>query len=161
MTVIEGRLAALGLILPDIPPTSPDFRYRAARRHNGFACVAGQVPVGTNEDFIGFVTDQTFEAAKRAARLCALRCLGALKTVATLEQVACVFRTQVYVNVAPNCASLIPLVADAASKLLTDVFDKPGTPEELMVGLGVRTSTAPLTPMLYYVEVDVQFGLVA
>lgn len=155
MTIdIAGRLAQLGLTLPDAP--SPRGAYVGAVIHNGIAYISGQVSRIGDETITGPVDrDTPPDVIRLAARTCVLRALSVL--VATLPAKSAVDRIlflRGFVNAAPSFVNQ-GLVMDEASTLLHDIFGESGGHARSAVGVASLPGnglleielTVALTPM--------------
>lgn len=117
----EQRLAELGITLPTVGP--PAGAYVPAVRTGDLVFTSGQAPVDGRRVVTGKVgADVDLDTAVEAARITALQCLAAVKTVVpSLDDVVRVVKVFGMVNTAPGFDQT-PAVIDGASKLLVDVF---------------------------------------
>ena len=118
----EGRLAALGIVLP--PALSPVGRFAMAVRHGGLLYLSGQGPVladGTR--LTGKVGAGVSEAeAAGHARIVALNLLAAARAeIGSLDRIARIVKVLGFVNAAPDFTRH-PAVINGCSELLLDVF---------------------------------------
>ena len=136
MSKAEKRLAELGLVLPQ--PWSPRGKFLPFRRDGETVFLSGQIcetdgavvlegPVGG---------DTTAEAAKEAAKVCALNLIHCLKEACNgdLDRVEEVIRLGGYVNCVPGFAKS-PWVIDGATELFIDVFGEAGRHARTAIGV--------------------------
>ena len=131
----ENRARALGLDIAD--DVTPAAHYALATFHGGLLYLSGQLPrVGDEVAVTGRVgEDVRLGEAQRAARLCTLRALGALRRVlGSLDRVERVLKLQVFVQCAPDFQRHSE-VADASSELLVQVFGAVGLAARTAVGV--------------------------
>jgi enamine deaminase RidA (YjgF/YER057c/UK114 family) len=119
----EDRLAALGLVLPEL--SVPRGNYVRARRHGDLLFLAGHGPApdAHGNRPVGCVgAELTLEAGYDAARRCALGLLATLKIeLGELERIAAVLRVFGMVRCAPGFDAT-PKVIDGCSDLLVQVL---------------------------------------
>lgn len=117
----EQRLVDLGITLPTLG--RPAGAYVPAVRSGNLVFTSGQAPIDGSRIITGKVgSDVDLETAVEAARITALQCLAAVKTVVpSLDDVVRVVKVFGMVNTAPGFDQT-PAVIDGASKLLVDVF---------------------------------------
>lgn len=143
MTSPEERLAALGLVVPDVVP--PVAAYVPAVRSGRHVFTAGQLPmrdgalVATGK--VG--ADVTPEQAYECARQCALNAIAAIRSqVADLAAVRIV-KVVAFVASTPDFTGQ-PAVANGASELLGEVFGDAGVHARSAVGVPVLPLDAPV-----------------
>jgi enamine deaminase RidA (YjgF/YER057c/UK114 family) len=144
----EARLAELGLALP--PAAKPLASYVPALRSGDYVYTSGQLPsvdgelvevgkVGTGAD-----ASVSPEAAKAAARVCALNALAAVRAVVgELSNVVRIVKVVGYVASMPNFTGQ-PGVVNGASDLLAEVFGDVGVHARSAVGVAVLPLDAPV-----------------
>lgn len=117
----EARLVELGLELPTLGAAAG--AYVPAVRTGDLVFTSGHGPIGGGRIITGKVgADVDLDTALEAARLTALQCLAAVKTVVpSLDDVTRVVKVFGMVNTAPGFTDT-PKVIDGCSKLLLDVF---------------------------------------
>lgn len=117
----EARLVELGLELPTLGAAAG--AYVPAVRTGDLVFTSGHGPIGGGRIITGKVgADVDLDTAVEAARLTALQCLAAVKTVVpSLDDVTRVVKVFGMVNTAPGFTDT-PKVIDGCSKLLLDVF---------------------------------------
>lgn len=131
----EKRARALGLDIP--AEVAPAAHYALGTAHAGLLYLSGQLPrVGGQVAVAGRVgEDVSLTQARRAAQLCTLRALGALRQIlGSLDHVERVLKLQVFVQCAPDFIRHSE-VADAASELLVQVFGSVGLAARTAVGV--------------------------
>ena len=141
---IDAAIAAQGLELP--PPSSPAYNYQAVVRHAGILYVSGQIPKNGNDPlYTGKVgAEVDLESAREAARLCALNALSQLKAaLSSLDAVERILKVTGFVASAPGFHGQ-PLVVDAASDLLVDVFGDSGRHTRSAIGVAELPRGVPV-----------------
>ena len=144
----EQRLKELGIKLP--PPPEPFGTYVEAVQTGNLLFLSGMLPTeGHAAKIIGRVgAELDVEAARKAAYLAALNALAvARQHLRSLDKVTRIVRLGVSVATSGDIRDQ-PKVADAASELLGDVFDK--SPCRLVYGVASLPLGAP-------VEVEIIF----
>ena len=119
---IEKKIKSLGLELPEAP--KPVASYIPAVHSGNFVFTSGQLPIIKGElkarGKIG--SDLTVEEGYECARVAALNCLAALKSVVgELDRVRRVVRVTGFINSAPGFEEQ-PKVMNGASDLLVEIF---------------------------------------
>jgi enamine deaminase RidA (YjgF/YER057c/UK114 family) len=149
---VEGRLAELGLALPEV--AAPVAAYVPAVRSGRYVYTAGQVPL-VNGKLVasGKVgAEVTPEQARELAATCALNALAAVKSVAgDLDRVARVVKVVGFVASEPGFTGQ-PEVVNGASELLVAALGEKGQHARSAVGVAVLPRDAP-------VEVEIQVEL--
>jgi len=123
---IEERLKELGVRLPIVP--QPIAQYVPAKRVGDLIYVSGQGPIRDGKAvYVGQVgREVTLDEASKAAEICALNCLAAIKSaVDSLEEVEEVVQLRGFVNSADDFHDQ-PKVINGASDLLVKVFGDRG-----------------------------------
>lgn len=134
-SMYEKRLAELGIKLPAAP--KPVASYVPAVKAGSFVFSSGQIPLSEGQLlYRGKVgSELSEEEGYRAARLCALNCLGAIKEAAgSLDLVEQVVKVTGYVNSAPGF-NRQPSVVNGASDLLLEIFGEAGRHARAAVGV--------------------------
>ncbi len=145
MSQIAKRLAELGIVLPT--PAQPVANYVPAVRTNGMPpnavpqlWISGQLPLGPDgvlaERHKGKLgPDSTMDAAREAARLCAINILAqAQAALGDLDKVVRAVRLGGYFNVAGSFDPL-PQAMNGASDLMVEVFGERGKHARTTVGV--------------------------
>jgi len=142
---VEGRLARLGLKLPDAP--SPAANYVPYVISRGLAFIAGQAPVVDGKyQVIGRVgAEVSLEAAQAAARLCGLNVLAQVKAAAAGDwsRVKRCVRLCGYVSSAPDFFEQ-PKVLDGASDLIVQALGDAGKHARSALGVLVLRGNVPV-----------------
>ncbi len=150
---IEKKIESLGLELPETP--KPVASYIPAVHSGNLVFTSGQLPIIKGElkarGKIG--SDLTVEEGYECARVAALNCLAALKSVVgELDRVRRVVRVTGFINSAPGFEEQ-PKVMNGASDLLVEIFGDKGKHSRLAIG----TSELPLgSPVEVEMIVEVQ-----
>jgi enamine deaminase RidA (YjgF/YER057c/UK114 family) len=142
--MIEEKLASLGLALPEA--ATPAFHYVPVTLHNGVAYVSGQLPrVDGGLSAVGKLgAEVSLEQAQEAARLCILHGLACLKqALGSLDAVERVLKLTGFVASASGFTQQ-PVVIDAASRLLTDLFGENGRHARSAVGVAELPRNSPV-----------------
>jgi enamine deaminase RidA (YjgF/YER057c/UK114 family) len=149
----EARLAKLGITLP--PVTPPAYDYVPAIVHGGLVWISGQLPRAADGSlpYLGRLGEEVdVETARKAAELCALQALAALRAATgSLDNVARAIKLTGFVASAPGFVEQ-PKVIDAASNLLGQVFGAAGQHARSAVGVAMLPRGVP-------VEIEFVFAL--
>ncbi|HHY39302.1 MAG TPA: RidA family protein [Clostridia bacterium] len=140
----EERIKELGLRLP-MPP-KPVAAYVPAMLCDGHVYVSGQLPIVDGKlKYCGKVgSDVTQEQGYEAARICALNCLAAARSViGSLDEVTKVIKVTGYVASAPGFNGQ-PQVINGASELLEKIFGNTGRHSRAAVGVSELPMNAPV-----------------
>ena len=133
----QANLDALGLTLPAAGIAGFPFAPHTA--WNGLVLVSGQIPIEDGDvRHVGKVgRDIDFEAARAAARLCALHVIARLRDACDgdLERVERVLRIGGYVNAVPEFTEQSQVI-NAASELVNAVFGERGRHARAAIGVG-------------------------
>jgi len=137
------RLAELGLTLPTV--VKPLAAYVPAVRTGNLVYTAGQLPLTAGElAQTGKVGAQvTPEAAKAAARVCALNALAAIDALVGIDTVTRVVKVVGFVASAPGFNGQ-PGVVNGASEFLGEVFGDAGAHARSAVGVSELPLDAPV-----------------
>lgn len=131
----EGRLAALGIELPDAP--APLGAYVPAVQSGSLLFLSGMLPtVGHAARFVGRLgRELDVDGARSGARAATLNALAvARQHLGTLDRVSKVIRLGVSIATEGDVRDH-PRVADAASELLCEVFGDDRMSSRLVVGV--------------------------
>lgn len=123
---VEQRLKELGVEVLEVP--EPVAQYVPAKRVGELVYVSGQGPIREGKPiYVGQVgAEVSFEEAYKAAQVCALNCLSAVKSVTgSLEKVEEIVQVRGFVNSAADFHDQ-PKVMNGASELLVKVFGDRG-----------------------------------
>jgi enamine deaminase RidA (YjgF/YER057c/UK114 family) len=140
----SGRLADLGLTLPDVVP--PLAAYVPAVRTGDLVFTAGQIPMRDGallaSGKVG--AEVSPEEARACAEQCALNALAAVvSVVGDLSAIEQIVKVVVYVASAPDFTGQ-PAVANGASELLGAVFGDAGVHARSAVGAASLPLDAPV-----------------
>lgn len=143
MSLVEDRLAALGLTVPTVVP--PLAAYVPAIVSGNYVFTAGQLPFvdGVLPDTGKVGSDVTPERAAELAAISALNMLAAVKSVVDLDRVVRVVKVVGFVASAPDFTGQ-PLVINGASNLLKEAFGDAGIHARSAVGVVALPMDAPV-----------------
>lgn len=132
---IEQKLQEMGLELPVV--AKPLASYVPAVATEGYIYTSGQVPMVKGElkykGKVGQDLDET--QGYEAAKICALNCLAAVKSVAgSLDNIERIVKVVGFVNSAPGF-TMQPKVINGASDLLGQLFGEKGEHARSAVGV--------------------------
>ena len=133
MSVYE-RMQRLCLTLPNVSPTHEFLR---VRRFDGFVFVSGHAPFENGEfRYKGKIgRDLDLLEGQRAAECAVLGCLASLHSeIGSLDFIGQMVKLNGYINCVEDFQDL-PQVADAASKVLIDIFGDAGRHARTTVGV--------------------------
>jgi enamine deaminase RidA (YjgF/YER057c/UK114 family) len=137
MGAVEMKLNQLGLNLPDAP--KPVAAYIPAKQTGNLVFTAGQLPMVNGEliskGFLGH--DVEIDEANKAARICTLNALAAIKgVIGDLDRIKQIVRVVGYVASVPTFTQQ-PAVVNGASELLLEIFGEAGKHARSAVGMAV------------------------
>jgi enamine deaminase RidA (YjgF/YER057c/UK114 family) len=137
MPNVEQKLTQLGLVLPETP--KPVAAYIPAKQAGNLIFTAGQLPMVNGEliskGLLG--QDVEIEEANKAARICTLNALAAIKgVVGDLDRIKQIVRVVGYVASVPTFTQQ-PAVVNGASELLLEIFGESGKHARSAVGMAV------------------------
>ena len=137
MTRIELKLISLNLKLPEVP--KPVAAYIPAKQTGKLVFTAGQLPIVNGEliskGLLG--QDVEIEEANKAARICTLNALAAIKgVIGDLDRIKQIVRVVGYVASVPTFTQQ-PAVVNGASELLLEIFGESGKHARSAVGMAV------------------------
>jgi enamine deaminase RidA (YjgF/YER057c/UK114 family) len=137
MGKVELRINELKLSLPDVP--KPVASYIPAKQTGNLVFTAGQLPMLNGEliskGLLG--QDVEIEEANKAARICTLNALAAIKgVIGDLDRIKQIVRVVGYVASVPTFTQQ-PAVVNGASELLLEVFGENGKHARSAVGMAV------------------------
>ncbi len=133
--MIEDKIKDSGFELPDAP--KPVAVYVPALKINNLVFTAGQIPFVKGElKYKGKLgKDLSIDEGKKAAEICALNCLAAIKGIINnLDEVERVVKLTVFVNSGDGFTNQ-PQVANGASELLEKIFGEKGKHVRSAVGV--------------------------
>ncbi len=137
MKRIETIINDLGLNLPEVP--KPVAAYIPAKQSGKLIFTAGQLPMVNGEliskGLLG--QDVGVEEANKAARICTLNALAAIKgVIGDLDRIKQIIRVGGYVASIPTFTQQ-PAVVNGASELLLEIFGEAGKHARSAVGMVV------------------------
>jgi len=133
--MIEEKIKDLGFELPEAP--KPVAAYVPALKIDKLVFTAGQIPFVKGElKYKGKLgKDFTIDDGKKAAEICALNCLAAIKgVIKDLNEIEQIVKLMVFVNCTENFPDQ-PKVANGASELLEKIFGEKGKHARSAVGV--------------------------
>jgi enamine deaminase RidA (YjgF/YER057c/UK114 family) len=153
MSLIEAKLKALNIELPEAP--KPLAAYIPAKQAGQLVFTAGQLPMVNGELFSKGLLGQDveIEEANKAARICTLNALAAIKgLIGDLDRIKQVVRVVGYVASVSSFTQQ-PAVINGASELLLEIFGEKGKHARSAVGMAVLPLNASVEVELT-VEID-------
>lgn len=133
--MIEKKIKELGYILPEA--SKPLAAYIPALQTGDFVFTSGQVPISEGKlMYAGKVgSDLSIEEGQKAAIICALNGLSAIKgVIGDLNKIERIVKLTAFVNSATGFTDQ-PKVANGASEFLGKVFGEAGTHTRSAVGV--------------------------
>ena len=133
--MIEEKIKELGFELPEV--AKPLAAYVPAKLVGNLVMTSGQVPVvkGTIKYSGKVGKDLSEEDGQKAAQICALNCLAAIKSViGDLDKIVEVVKLTVFVTSAEDFTAQ-PNVANGASELIGQIFGEAGKHVRSAVGV--------------------------
>jgi enamine deaminase RidA (YjgF/YER057c/UK114 family) len=133
--MIEEKIKDLGFEIPDTP--KPVAAYVPALKVDNLVLTAGQIPSIKGElKYKGkLAKDLTIDNGRKAAEICALNCLAAIKgVIGDLGKIQQIVKLTVFVNSAERFTDQ-PQVANGASELLEKIFGENGKHVRSAVGV--------------------------
>jgi len=133
--MIEEKIKELGFELPQA--AKPLAAYVPAKQIGNLVMTSGQVPLLSGEiKYKGKIgKDLTEEDGIKAAQVCALNCLAAIKDlIGTLDKIEEILKLTVFVN-SPEDYIAHPKIANGASELLLNIFGDKGKHVRSAVGV--------------------------
>ena len=137
MKKIEMIINELGLEIPDAP--KPVAAYIPAKQTGNLVFTAGQLPMVNGELISKGLLGQDVEIdeANKAARICTLNALAAIKgVIGDLDRIKQIVRVVGYVASIPTFTQQ-PAVVNGASELLLEIFGENGKHARSAVGMAV------------------------
>ena len=144
MSTVEGRLAELGLTVPEV--AKPVAAYVPVVRDGNLVFTSGQLPVVDGSlvaaGKVGAEVDA--DTAKSLAETCALNAIAAIKSeVGDLDKVSRVVKVVGFVASDPSFTGQ-PAVINGASELLVKAFGDKGIHARSAVGVSALPLDAPV-----------------
>jgi len=137
MSIVENKLKVLNLTLPEAP--KPVAAYIPAKQSGKLVFTAGQLPMVNGELISKGLLGQDVEIdeANKAARICTLNALAAIKgVIGDLDRIKQIVRVVGYVASVPTFTQQ-PAVVNGASELLLEIFGEDGKHARSAVGMSV------------------------
>lgn len=137
MGKVESRINELNISLPDAP--KPVAAYIPAKQSGKLVFTAGQLPMVNGELVSKGLLGQDVEIddANKAARICTLNALAAIKgVIGDLDLIKQIVRVVGYVASVPTFTQQ-PAVVNGASELLLEIFGENGKHARSAVGMAV------------------------
>ncbi len=137
MGKVESSLNELKFSLPESP--KPVAAYIPAKQTGKLVFTAGQLPMVNGELISKGLLGQDVEIdeAKKAARICTLNALAAIKgVIGDLDRIKQIVRVVGYVASVPTFTQQ-PAVVNGASELLLEIFGENGKHARSAVGMAV------------------------
>lgn len=133
--MIEEKIKELGFEVPEV--AKPLAAYIPAKQVGNLVMTSGQVPLVKGViNYTGKVgSDLSEEEGQKAAQICALNCLAAIKgVIGNLDKIVEVVKLTVFVASAENFTAQ-PKVANGASELIGKIFEEAGKHVRSAVGV--------------------------
>lgn len=133
--MIEEKIKELGFELPEV--AKPLAAYIPAKQADNLVMTSGQIPLVKGViNFAGKVGKElSEEEGQKAAQICALNCLAAIKDViGNLDKIVEVVKLTVFVASAEDFTAQ-PKVANGASELIGKIFGEAGKHVRSAVGV--------------------------
>lgn len=143
----EAKISEMGLTIPEV--AKPVAAYVPSIKVGDYVYTSGQIPfVSGKLAYAGKVgQDLQLEQGYEAAKVCALNCLAAIKSViGSLDNIEQIVKVVGFVNSAPGFTDQ-PKVINGASELVGNIFGKQGEHARSAVGV-------PELPINAAVEVE-------
>jgi enamine deaminase RidA (YjgF/YER057c/UK114 family) len=137
MGKVESRINELNISLPEAP--KPVAAYIPAKQTGKLVFTAGQLPMVNGEIISKGLLGQDVEIdeANKAARICTLNALAAIKgVIGDLDRIKQIVRVVGYVASVPTFTQQ-PAIVNGASELLLEIFGENGKHARSAVGMAV------------------------
>ena len=131
----EEKIKSLGLTIPPAP--QPVAAYVPAVKSGSYIYTSGQLPMVAGElKYIGKLGQElSVEEGYEAAKICALNCLGAVKSITgSLDEVIKIVKLTGFVNSSQGFTGQ-PKVINGASDILGEIFGEKGRHARSAVGV--------------------------
>lgn len=142
--MIEEKIKELGFEVPEA--AKPLAAYIPAKRIGNLVMTSGQVPLVDGKlKYSGKVgVDLSDEEGQKAAEICALNCLAAIKgIIGNLDNIEEVVKLTVFVNNKDGYTAQ-PKIANGASELIGKIFGEKGLHARSAVGVSGLPINAPV-----------------
>ena len=133
--MFEEKLKQMGVTIPEV--VKPLAAYIPATQIGNLVMTSGQVPISNGTVmYSGKIgKDLTEEEGMKAAKLCALNCLSAIRSViGNLDKIKRVVKLTVFVSSADGFTAQ-PKVANGASEFIGEVFGDAGKHVRSAIGV--------------------------
>jgi enamine deaminase RidA (YjgF/YER057c/UK114 family) len=133
--MFEEKIKELGITIPE--PVKPLAAYIPAMQVGNLVMTSGQLPISAGVvKYQGKVgKDLSEEEGKEAAKLCAINCLSAVKSViGNLDKINRVLKLTVFIASAEGFTAQ-PKVANGASEFIGEIFGEAGKHVRSAVGV--------------------------
>lgn len=133
--MIEEKIKKMGITIPEA--AKPLAAYIPALQVGNLVMTSGQVPItGGVIKFQGKVgKDLSEEEGKEAAKLCALNCLSAIRSLTgSLDKIKRIIKLTVFVNSTEGFTAQ-PKIANGASEFIVEIFGEAGKHVRSAVGV--------------------------
>jgi enamine deaminase RidA (YjgF/YER057c/UK114 family) len=133
--MFEEKIKKMGITIPEV--VKPLAAYIPAMQVGNLIMTSGQVPISEGKvKYAGKVgKDLSEEEGKEAAKLCALNCLSAIKSViGSFDNIKRVVKLTVFVSSAEGFTAQ-PKVANGASEFIAEIFGEAGKHVRSAVGV--------------------------
>lgn len=140
----EKKLKEMGIEIPEAP--KPVAAYVPAVKIDKYVYTAGQIPFEKGElNYKGKLGKElTVEEGYKAAKICAINCLSAVKgVIGSLDNIEKIVKVTGFVNSAPGFNQQ-PKVVNGASEFLGEVFGEAGAHARSAVGVNELPLDAPV-----------------
>lgn len=141
---VKDRLNNLGIDIPEAP--EPVAEYIPAKKSGNLVFCSGQGPIKDGEYIhVGKVgKDVNLDEGYESARMCALNCLAAIKTVVeTLDDIDEIVKVRGFVNSSPDFFEQ-PKVVNGASEVLVEIFGERGRHARAALGTSNLPDNIPV-----------------
>jgi len=132
--MFEEKIKKMGITIPEV--VKPLAAYIPAMQVGNLVMTSGQVPISEGKvKYIGKVGKDLSEEEGKAAKLCALNCLSAIKSViGSFDNIKKVVKLTVFISSAEGFTAQ-PKVANGASEFIAEIFGEAGKHVRSAVGV--------------------------
>ena len=133
--MVEEKIKQMGITIPEA--AKPLAAYIPALQVGNLVMTSGQVPIVNGQiKFSGKVGKElSEEQGREAAKLCAINCLSAIKSViGNLDRIKRIVKLTVFVNSADGFTAQ-PKIANGASEFIVEIFGDTGKHVRSAVGV--------------------------
>jgi enamine deaminase RidA (YjgF/YER057c/UK114 family) len=151
--MIEEKIKQMGITIPEA--AKPLAAYIPALQFGNLVMTSGQVPIVNGQiKYSGKIGKElTDEQGREAAKLCAINCLSAIKSViGNLDRIKRIVKLTVFVNSADGFTAQ-PKIANGASEFIVEIFGDTGKHVRSAVGVSeLPLNSAVEVEMIVMVE---------